>query len=73
MSPGPPVSLPVERRPFASEVRPDGPIRGDLWQPEGAVIDSAIVLCHGFRGVEDREGVARTAEHFRRHVATDEG
>lgn len=53
MSLGPPVTHLVERTSFAFEVRPDDPIRGDLWQPEGAVEGTAVVVCHGFRGFKD--------------------
>lgn len=43
----------VERTPFEFGVRPGDPVRGDLWQPESAVEDAAIVVCHGFKGFKD--------------------
>lgn len=53
MTLGPGVSQLVERTAFEFDVRPGDPVRGDLWQPEGAVEDAAIVVCHGFKGFKD--------------------
>lgn len=53
MTLGPSVNQLVERTRFAFEVRPGDPVRGDLWQPESAVEDAAIVVCHGFKGFKD--------------------
>ena len=44
----------VARSPFRIEPRPGHVIRGDLWHtPQAAGAESAIVICHGFKGFKD--------------------
>lgn len=44
----------VTRAPFRFEPRSGDTIRGDLWSPPGSDhAESAIVVCHGFKGFKD--------------------
>ncbi|UCF21076.1 MAG: alpha/beta fold hydrolase [Gemmatimonadota bacterium] len=52
MAPGRRV-MTVERHPFELLNGDGDPIRGDVWSGAGARNDTAIVICHGFKGFKD--------------------
>ncbi len=43
----------IKRTPFERTNREADPIRGDIWTGDGARPETAIVICHGFKGFKD--------------------